>query len=39
VGRIAGASLPDRLIKLSDAAIFLISGAATLIEAIANTAM
>lgn len=36
VGRLVGAQLPERLIKFGAAAIFLITGAATLIEALWN---
>lgn len=34
VGRVVGAQLPERLIKFGAAAIFLITGAFTLTEAI-----
>ena len=36
VGRVVGAQLPERLIKLGAAAIFLVTGALTLFEALSN---
>ena len=38
IGRVIGAQLPERLIRFGAAAIFLVTGAVTLIEAVSNHA-